>query len=285
MNRIKIYRAPGGKSTRIFLQKLRYSGLIWTVLLFAGSISAQKLELVSAAPVNSPVAVSIDRLNNIYIADKKGNLNQYVNGVLTQTFSPQKPGSITLVEAWNPLKIFVFYTDFQEYLFLDRFLTSAQRFNMEDFAGFSGLATISNDNNLWLVDYTNFGLRKYDIGFRQFTIERPFDLILDPEKYEITFIREYQNLVFISDSASGILVFDNMGNYLRKISAREVNYFSFKDDYLYYLSEDSLVANHIYSSDKKVTTLPEKALFALPYNQYLALITEDSLKIYRFSIK
>lgn len=225
----------------------------------------------------------MDRLNNIYIADKNGNLKQYSLGHLNQVFSPQKPGGITLVEAWNPLKIFLFYADFQEYIFLDRFLTSSQRYSSSDFSSFSGLITIGADNNLWVVDYVDFGLKKYDINFRQFTIETRFDLLLDPENYNITFIREYQNLVFISDKASGILIFDNMGNYLRKIPVQGVDYFSFCKDYLYYLEDNGnqLVIHHLYSSQREVQPLPQAALFALPYDDHIALITENALNIYK----
>lgn len=264
LNRIKIFSA--------------LLALIW--LLCSYNVSAQKLLLRSSTIINDPVAVSIDRLNNIYIADKKGNLKQYTNGLLQQIFSPQKSGSITLVEAWNPLKIFLFYADFQEYLFLDRFLTSAQRYSSNEWSRYSGMMTISADNNLWIIDYVDFGLKKYDINFSQFTVTTPFDLILDPENHEISFIREYQNLVFISDKVSGILVFDNMGNYLRKIPATEINYFSFLGDYLYFLQGDELIATNIYSAEKKIIKLPEPALFALAYDKHIALITEDALNIY-----
>ncbi|ELR73088.1 hypothetical protein C900_05723 [Fulvivirga imtechensis AK7] len=266
------------KRIKIFKALLLYLGL-----LSAGNLLAQELVLQSATAISEPLVVSIDRLNNIYIADKKGNLKQYTHGQLNQVFSPQQTGEITLVEAWNPLKIFLFYADFQEYIFLDRFLTSAQRYSSRDLSSFSGLITISADNNLWVVDYVDFGLRKYNINFRQFTIETPFDLLLDPDNYEITFIREYQNLVFISDKASGILIFDNMGNYLRKIPVKGTDYFTFHKDQLYYLTNNGreLVAQHIYSSQKEVHSLPESALFAVSYDKHIAVITEDSLKIYK----
>lgn len=272
------------KLTCIFLnRKKKFSTfLILLCLLCSYNVSGQKLVLRSSTVISDPVAASIDRLNNIYIADKKGNLKQYTNGQLQQIFSPQKSGSITLVEAWNPLKIFLFYADFQEYLFLDRFLTSPQRYSSSEWSRFSGMMTISADNNLWVIDYVDFGLKKYDINFSQFTVTTPFDLILDPENHEISFIREYQNLVFISDKVSGILIFDNMGNYLRKISAKEINYFSFLGDYLYFIQGDELIVSHIYSSEKKVIKLPEPALYALPYEKHIALITENALNIYEF---
>lgn len=242
----------------------------------------QTLIPIDSVLISTPISASVDRLNHIYTADKKGNLNQYNNTQLVQTYSPQQTGNITLVEAWNPLKIFVFYADFQEYVFLDRFLSASQRFQAPELSRFSGLMTLSNDNNLWIIDYINFGLKKFNINFGDYTINTPFDLILDPDKYEITFIREYQNLVFISDKNSGILVFDNLGNYLKKFEAEDVDYFSFKGEDLYFISGNDLIKVNIYSGEKSSLPLPKKALFAfLLDDNRLALISENMLTSYK----
>ncbi|UII33052.1 hypothetical protein LVD17_04320 [Fulvivirga ulvae] len=255
--------------------------LFTACITFHVSGFGQQLIPVDSTIIDTPVSASIDRLNHIYIADKKGNLNQYSNTSLIQTFSPQQTGSITLVEAWNPLKIFVFYADFQEYAFLDRFLSASQRFKAPELSRFSGMMTMSTDNNLWIVDYINFGLRKYNISFGDYTINTPFDLILDPDKYEITFIREYQNLVFISDKNSGILVFDNLGNYLKKIQVKGVSHFSFTGDDLYYIAEGALISTNIYSGKKSALPLPKEALFAFLYeDNKLALVSENMLTGY-----
>ncbi|MBL6447164.1 hypothetical protein JMN32_12655 [Fulvivirga sp. 29W222] len=266
------------------MRKKIVSRLFFFIILFICPplVYGQQLQLIDSILINAPVSASIDRLNQIYIADKRGNLSQYKNTHLVQIFSPQQTGNITLIEAWNPLKIFIFYADFQEYLFLDRFLSASQRYQAPELSRFSGMMTLSNDNNLWIVDYINFGLKKYDINFGDYTINTPFDLILNPDKYEITFIREYQNLVFISDKNSGILVFDNLGNYLKKIQVKGVNHFSFTGDELYYISgNDVLIKVNIYSDKRSTLSLPQDALFAFLYdNNKLALISEKALNTY-----
>lgn len=255
-----------------------------TLSLLGIASIGQTLILADSTPISHPVAAAIDRLNNIYIADNKGNLNQYSRGELVQSFSPQKQGDITLVEAWNPLKIFIYYADFQEFLLLDRFLTGSQRYEIPPPIRFSGLSTFSNDNNLWVIDDIDFGLKKYNLNFNAYTVNTPFDLILDQEKYNISFIREYQNLVFISDKSSGIFVFDNLGNYLRQITAPAVEHFSFYGENLHYLANRQLISINIYHHDRTALNLPEEALFAFRYEDHLALITESTLKIYRIQM-
>ncbi|MTI41851.1 hypothetical protein E1140_20280, partial [Fulvivirga lutimaris] len=121
--------------------------------------------------------VSIDRQGSVYLGDESGNVDKYNAQLeLTDRFSPVQKGEIGVLEAWNPLKIFVFYQQLQQYAFLDRFLVTANRYDIKDISSYAGLATVSLDNNLWLIDLARFGLIKYNINYAQIEIERPFDL-------------------------------------------------------------------------------------------------------------
>ncbi|UII21257.1 hypothetical protein [Fulvivirga ligni] len=256
--------------------------IIWSLFLLSLAVKAQDFTLIKTVNITTPEAVSIDKLGKIYIADKQGNVNRYLpDGSLDITFSSQKQGHIGLIEAWNPLKTFVFYDDLQEYAFLNRFLTASESFPLYDLSDFNSLATISYDNNLWIIDMVDYSLKKYDLNYGQFTITTNFDLLLNPDDYDITFIKEYQNLVFMSDYNSGIYIFDNLGNYLRQIPTREVEYFNFQDNSIYYLSGDSLVSTDIYSLKSKNSALPSKAKFALSAESNLYLIDDEQIMIYK----
>ena len=256
--------------------------IIWSLLLLSLNTKAQEVTLMKSIKIDTPEAVSIDKLGKVYIADKQGNINRYLpNGSLDDTFSSPKQGHIGLIEAWNPLKTFVFYDDLQEYTFLNRFLTASESFPLYELSDFNSLATISYDNNLWIIDMVDYSLKKYDLNYRQFTITTNFDLLLNPDDYDITFIKEYQNLVFISDRNSGIYIFDNLGNYLRQISTQSVEYFNFEDNSIYYLSEGSLVTTDIYTLKSKTSALPAKAKFALNSKSNLYLIDDEQLMIYK----
>ncbi|UII29003.1 hypothetical protein LVD15_11410 [Fulvivirga maritima] len=259
----------------------------WLVLLllFISSKSiSQSYTLTNTISINKPEAVSIDKPGNIYIADNNGDVKKYLtDGKLDASFSAQSQGQIDLIEAWNPLKIFLFYEDLQQYTFLDRFLTTPQNFSLNELSDFNSLATLSYDNNLWLIDLVDFSLKKYDLNIRQFTLSTPFDLLLNPDDYEITFIKEYQNLVFFSDIHSGIYVFDNLGNYLRKIQGENINYFNFSDNEVYFLDANGKVKFiDIYSLEERELNLkPTSAKYVLISESQLYFINEDNFEIYR----
>lgn len=251
------------------------------------------LRTVPTPPVHK---TSIDRYFNFYIADNKGNLFKFDSlGNEVAKFSPPKKADITLVEAWRAVNVFVFYRQLQEYNFLDRFLTSstpnfkfANGFdNNDEGIGFARLATVAYDNNLWIFDDTDFSLKKYDTQINQITIKTSLDLILDPKFYDLTLIREYQNLLFINDKNSGILVFDNMGNYKHKLEFKDVNYFNFIDNYIYFLQKDKMVIVDLYKGSQKEYPLPQAKNYQYILLSYsMAYIAgNDFVDIYKFDFK
>ena len=223
--------------------------------------------------------ISVDRQGSIYLGDASGNVNKYNNKLeLTDRFSPVQKGKIGILEAWNPLRVFVFYQQLQQYAFLDRFLVTANRYDIMDISSYAGVVTVSLDNNLWLIDLAKFGLIKYNINYSQIEIERPFDLILNPDNYEITHIREYQNLLFVCDAKSGILIFDNLGNYLRTVKTVGITYFNFQEDKIYYKIQDRLIIKGIYNDSKTEIKLMSDIDQVIIFNNSAFFLTKKWLK-------
>ena len=255
------------------------------LLLSYLDIQGQELtQIASVALKHKAVQVSIDRQGQVYIASDNGDVDRYdAKGELAYHFSPDTKGNVSLIEAWQGLRTFVFYRDFQQYLFLDRFLTSPNRLNLDnDFSRYYQLATIAGDNNLWLVDQQELSLKKLDIDLYEFLIETPFNLNLDPDDFELSYIREYQNLVFISDKTSGVLVFDNLGNYLETLPLTGLNYFSFSGNELLGLdAEGQLRLIDIYTKKEREISLPDLSYqFILMENRRLYGIGNRRLDIY-----
>lgn len=255
-------------------------------LLPAAYCPAQTLELIKTIKINAPDKVSVDRYSNIFVCDGDGNVNKYDTvGNLKLTYSPQKIGNISLIEAWNSVKIFLFYKDFQEYVILDRFLTPISIYNFDlSSIGFARTATLAADNNLWIIDDSDFSLKKYDIQLQTITIETPLDLLLDAREYDINFMREYQNMLFINDYNSGILVFDNLGNYKKKLPFSRLESFGFLNEELYYLEDNKIHLFHLYNFNTRTIQLPEDKIFinVIVFENQVCLFSEDYFFIYKY---
>jgi len=268
------------------------------IILSLPSFTSEKLQwtylrTVKTIPIKN---VSIDRYSNIFVSDDKGNLFRYDSlGNESLKYSPLKKAEISILESWRTVNIFMFYRELQEFNIIDRFLTtSSSNFkflneveNDEISIGFARLATIAGDNNIWVFDDEDFSLKKYHTQLNKVIINTPLELILNTQYYDLNFIREYQNLVFINDKNSGVLVFDNLGNYKNKIDAQGINYFNFLDNYLYFIKDDKLVMLDIYKGDQQSFNIPEgkKYQFILLTRSLAYLFDKDQIDIYKFDYK
>ena len=225
------------------------------VLLYSTQLAAQQLVFKHRFEINFiPEAASIDRQGYLYFASKDGTIEKYdSNGKMLYHFSPQRKAAPTLLEAWQGLRVFAYYQNFQEYLFLNRFLTDSERYPLQSLSisNFSGLATLSGDNNLWLFDNNTLAVKKVDLNNGETILDNILSLSLSVKNIQPTFMREYQNLLFVGDKNSGVLVFDNLGNYMDTIPLKGGAYFSFSENSLVSIEEGQIVLVDIYSKQKR----------------------------------
>ena len=217
------------------------------------------------------------------MAFESGTISKYdVEGNKLADYAPDQFARPHIMESWASLRLFVFFENTQQYTFLDRFLSGAQLNQLPPTLGFISLATSTSNNQLWLIDERGFRLIRYDFEFDQIVLERSFNQLpqaLDLKPYQI---KEYQNRLYVGDKAKGILVFDNLGNFLNIIEAPAVH-FDFIDEQLYYLQGDQLVLHHLYDGHFKTIPLPlRNCSLALLLDNHLILIKDQWLKSYAY---
>ena len=271
------------KMVRLRLKLLRLSTFIIAFILVQQAFGQQLTKTAEYTLTDKPVAASIDRTGNIYFGYGNGDVTKYSQkGELLYTFSPPKRFNITLLESWLGLKTFVYSAPYQEYYFLDRFMNSSERYSVSATSGldFSGLATIENDRTLWSFNTTTQTLSKQDLIINEVIFENRLNLILNVDELNPTFIRAYQNLIFIADPNYGIAVFDNLGSYLETIPAKGVAFFSFYKDQLIYHTDGKLTLKHIYNQQKKEVKTDLSFGFVLMENNQLFGVTANKLQVF-----
>ena len=255
--------------------------LFFTVL----HVQGQEWQLQSEFELKAKAhRVSYDNYKSIAITDINGTLYKYDSlGKLINTYSPPKRSKVALLEADRMMNIFLFYENFQEYVFLDRFFNQTQPLSLpRDRVGFARVATVALDNNLWLFDDLDFSLKKFNTRFQNIDITTPLNLILDASEYEITFLREYQNQLYVVDKNSGILVFDNLGNYKTKLPFKGVNWVGFLNNEIYFVQNEELVLYDLYTYKEKRISMPVKTDFVLLFEHKAYFPVENKILIYTF---
>jgi len=244
---------------------------------------------ISLKPVT---AAAIDQKKHLYIADSDGNIIQYDSlGKRLLVFSPDKIGTVTALAASQTLRLFAFYRDFQEYVMLNRFLdqTSRQKFEVEEI-GFVRLATLAGDNNLWVFDENDLSIKKYNPQVNKVIAKVALDLMLGNQPHEVIYLKEYQNLLYLVDKNSGIWVFDNLGNFKKKLAYKNIAWFTVVGKFMYIIQGQKVKQLSLYGTseqakvlkiDGKEALIEEAHSFLFVTNNRLYRISNSQLTIYR----
>jgi hypothetical protein len=259
--------------------------IVCLVYIFLTQWVQAQNKLASQTTINNPTEVSIDRAGNIYLATYDGDIIKYDPTLTTtQVFSPPSPNTTTILDAWQGLRIFTFHQELQIYRLINRNLSLHEDYSFpRDLIGFAEIATPTFDNNVWVIDQTDFSLKKLNIIQKRVMSVTPMNLILNPDEYEILHSREYHNRLFLSTRQNGILIFDNFGNYMKNYPFSGINYFNFYGDEIYFLHENKLQAINLYNEEAKSKDLPsgEKWIFALIYEDLNYLFSNRTIAIYK----
>ncbi len=244
--------------------------------------------LVRTLTLPSAGAASLDRRGTLYLADQDNNLRQLsTSGQPLNTYSPAQPGHVALIEAWNQNSLLVFYDDRQQVLLLDRFLAPISEIRLADYLdGTVRTVTLAPDGLLWLLDESALTLREFDPQALRVVQSTPLDLIIGRSRPDFRFLRQYQNTIYLVDRTSGIFVFDNLGNYRKKLPFLGLDFITFRGDELVYLAGGQLHFFHLYNLTERTQPLPADldattVRQVLLGDQYAYFITIKGVAIYQ----
>lgn len=260
---------------------MKFNISLFLFIIISFSASAQQISILKTIEIPAIEHVSSDSYHNIYIADEKENVLKYSpEGEYLLTYSPSKQADISLIDASNSLRIFLYNKDFQQITFLDRFLTvqNQYRFN-EDMVGFARSACPSSDNNAWIIDDIDFSLKKIDLQFDKILTRSPLDLLSSKRELDVVYMKEYQFNVYVLLKNQGIMVFDNLGNYRKMIPILDVDSFSFFEDELCYIKDGKLNFFHLYNFTNRELLLTQGVELrkVIVSSKYLYLFSKTKL--------
>ena len=174
-----------------------------------------------------PFLAEVDNLGRIYVVDDKNRIINYKPDLTEQyRFADRKSGFISRIDVSNPLRIIVFYDDFNKVHILDNTLSIISELNLADKFADITACTVTNDGNLWVYDPVQFKLIKIkDNGeiIHESSNVNDFGM-KDVQIYDI---REKGNYVVLCDKSKGFYIFDNLGQYQYHFEAKDIKHFQF----------------------------------------------------------
>lgn len=165
-----------------------------------------------------------DNLSNIYRVSGSNAVEKHDStGRLVARYTNNRLGTARYLDASNPLKIAVWYADFQTVIFLDRNLTELGRLNLLD-AGWPTVRCLATawDGNLWAYDEASFRVLKISPAGEKIAESEPLQFVLRTGALPAPpMLRDNGQSVFLGCPGVGLLVFDQFAQNAQLLVAEK----------------------------------------------------------------
>lgn len=201
----------------------------------------------------------VDMLGNYYTTDGSTLTKYDENGNETASFSNFTHGSIHWVDVSNPLKILVFYQEFDQIIYLDKTLSPSSDFiNLSDYEISSATAVASSyDNGIWVYDQSE--ARLFRLGNRMEITHQSGPVSL---KSELLHIEHTAHQAFLITKTE-VLIFDRFANLIKTIPVQESHMISCMPADIYSVHDQQLIRFNLRSASEQITPLPDTHLKAI----------------------
>jgi hypothetical protein len=185
--------------------------------------------------------LEIDGFGNMYVITDHEIVKYSATGNLQKKFSTKRYGTIEFVDAMNPLKVLVYYKDFQQLIFLDSQMTESSNMISLETLGYeqASLVCSSSNNSFWIYDKQNNELLRFDSELKPLVktgnLKRILDINIKPN-----FMQEHNNYLYINCPDEGILVFDIYGTFSKTIPLKNLKEFNVVNGDVFYFEKHTL---------------------------------------------
>jgi hypothetical protein len=256
--------------------------VFFLMCLLSQQVQSQSLfEKLQTVIINGPIAsASVDRVGELYLVSQAGDISKIsIDGEIIESSNVEHVP--TLFDPRDGSHIFLYWRDSRKYeLRLPDLKSIAATKDIDSsFAIHPVLACPSGDHDLIILDSADWSLKKID-GRTNTVLHET--IIYEPGRTapKVTYMREYQNFVFLLDPVTGINIYNRMGKLLKTLPGKSIPYFSFLGEEIYYPVQDGLHLFNLFTADERTISLPAAAPFALLTDERLYLVDDDKVDIY-----
>ncbi len=185
----------------------------------------------------------VDNLGNIYFVNNDEVVKYNQQGKLINRYSNLQLGNITSIDVTNPLKIIVYYKEFQQIIFIDNQLSiNSDNINLEAL-GFeqTDLVCASVNNSFWIFDKRNSELIRFNEQSKIVNRTGNLNLIFN-KKINPNFLIEQNGNVYLNCFDSGITIFDIYGTFSKSIYIKGLTQFQVSNEFLFYQKDSVLIS-------------------------------------------
>jgi len=255
------------------------------MLMVSSKIQAQTMldstVLVNEFLVNAKY-IQADDLGNLYIVSPSNQLYKYnTMGKVLATLNYNYNGSISSVDASNPMEIYVFYKELNRVLFLDNNLAYRGELDLTklNITQASAIAR-SYDNGIWVFDLGDLQLKKMR---KDGTINQTSGNIRQIIKTDFTptSLLENTKQVMLCNDSIGLL-FDVFASYIKTYRFTKTTSFQLNAHYILQTTENQLNATELkIGLNKPVFQFSNKVKWSYLEKELIYLFQDNKVCIYK----
>jgi hypothetical protein len=238
-----------------FVMNVFYCSMVIVLLAIPESFS-QSISKLKEFKVRGVERLTVDRLGNFFLVLKNGTIKKYDSEARLIASTKAKKGSPTLIEPWYDPSIFVYNGSAKEWTVYDRELQNPQVSKLDpSVAIYPYLVCPTNDNKLLVFDKADYSVKKINRFTSEVLFEFRIDTLSFSKPLDISFMRDYQNMIFLLDRNSGILIFNNIGKLINRIGTAGIQNFGFYGEELFYPEAKTINLYDLYSEKTRLIPL------------------------------
>lgn len=228
--------------------------------LFATGIKAQDTCVYLFSIPQQANFAAADHLNNTYLLHGF-ELEKYDStGRFVARFSNNRLGMASFVDASNPLKILVWYADYQTAVFLDRNMTELGRLNVAQ-AGYPAVRCLASsaDGNLWVYDEAGALLLKLSTAGEKLLESQSLSFEFSQRFAPVCIRDDGGQAVLLSDPTQGLAVFDPFAQLDKTLLIKDIAQFDVENGQVFFVEKGGIRAEHWRGLASKKIALPTPA--------------------------
>jgi len=253
-----------------------------STLLFTTITAFAQLEKVKELNLSNVLNVSVDRLGNFYFVLPSGRMQKFDpdGNLMDKTSKSVLP--LTLLEPWNPLKVFTYSNETRKYQYWDHHLVLLDDQPLEPSLSINPLLMCPDNevHKAWILDAADYSLKKVNLLTNQIELDTPLPSDWAGEEAQFKFMREYQNRIFILDKSKGILMLNMLGKVITTISVKGLSYFNFLGQELCYRDKDKIQLLDLHTGEIRTAAelpFPDSILFTIITDERLVVGREGKI--------
>lgn len=226
---------------------------------------------------------ALDNIGNIYTVKDEELIKYLPTGKFFERYSNLQLGSITSIDVTNPLKILVYYRDFQQIVFLDNQLSVNSDVVSLEALGYeqTDLVCASANNSFWIYNKQNNELLRFNENSKKIAFTGNLKQILRTD-LNPNFLIEHNGYVFLNCPEIGIYVFDIFGTFSKVISLKNLKNFQVAETIIYFKNDSSFCSYNYKTFEDVCKPLPTKPLQVIYNKSKIYCGYKDSLVANQF---